>query len=182
LIVFGAPEKNCLFGALAGDTTALSKNGAAHDALMRVVLVCLLCLAAGACSTFSELPHPEVGPQPGQEQLTKGIVTGITDSNFAKPVEITELLRSPSSYEEQWMICIRSASSAEARRLTYSVLYGTDISSGQTGQYVKSRYSVFADNCDAQTYHSYSGPLTLPSASPSPSPTPEPKKHHSHLQ
>jgi len=79
------------------------------------------------------------------------------------------------------MICVRSASSDEARRLTYSVFYGTNLGNGLTGQYVKSRYSVFADNCDAQTYHPYTAPVVA-SALPSPNPTPEPKKRHRHDQ
>ena len=64
------------------------------------------------------------------------------------------------------MVCIRSASSDETRRLTYSVFFGTNPGSGLTGQYVKSRYSVFADKCDAQAYHPYVAPVAS-SASPS---------------
>jgi hypothetical protein len=145
---------------------------------MRIVPALLICLVTGACASLDE-PAPEVGPQPEQEQLTKGITSGINDSHFAKPIEITDLLRSPSSYEEPWMICIRSASPDATRRLTYSLFYGTNFSNGLTGQFVKSRYSVFADNCDAQTYHPYVAPVT-PSASPSPSPTPEAKRQRRH--
>jgi hypothetical protein len=148
---------------------------------LRLFQVCLLCLVTGACSFLSDLPPPDAGPQPEQAQLTSGITSGINDSHFAKPIEITDLLRSPSSYEEPWMICVRSASSDEARRITYSVFYGTNLSNGLTGQFVKSRYSVFADNCDAQTYHPYTAPVAA-SALPPPNPTPEPKKHHRHDQ
>lgn len=147
---------------------------------MRIVPIFLLCLVTGACASL-DAPPPEPGPQPGQAQLTAGIASGISDSHFAKPIEITDLLPSPASYEEPWMICIRSASPDETRHVTYSVFWGTNFGTGLTGQFVKSRYSVFADNCDAQTYHPYTAPVA-PSASPSPSPTPEPKRYGRHHQ
>ena len=147
----------------------------------RLFQLCLLCLATGGCSFLADLPPPDTGPQPEQAQLTGGITSGINDSHFAKPIEITDLLNSPSSYEEPWMICLRSGSSDEARRLTYTILYGTNVSNGLTGQFVRSRYSVMADNCEAQTYHPYLAPVVtsaLPSPSPTPGPAPGPKKHH----
>ncbi len=66
------------------------------------------------------------------------------------------------------MICTRSASPDATRRLTYSLFYGTNFSNGLTGQFLKSRYSVFADNCDAQAYHPYIAPVA-PSQAPRPS-------------
>jgi hypothetical protein len=124
----------------------------------------------------------EVGPAPDQEQLTKGIVAGIKDSQFRPPYEVTDPFRTPPQYAESWMLCMRSGASDEASRPTYSVFYGMNYSVGKDGQYLKSRYSLDPDNCGAQTYHPYTGQLTLPSASPSPTPEVEPKKHGKHHQ
>ena len=146
---------------------------------MRSVPILLLCLVAGACSLMSETSPLEMQSPPAEDILNGGIKLAVNDSHFAQPIEITDLLRSPSSFTEQWMVCIRSATSDEARRVTYSVFYGTILSTGKTG-YIKSRYSVYADNCATQTYHPYTAPVA-PSA-PSPSTSPEPKKHHRHQQ
>jgi hypothetical protein len=122
---------------------------------MRTVLIPFFCLLVGACSFLSEPPPLEVGPQPDEVQLKAGIGTGITDSHFTKPVEVTDLFRTPANMTEQWMVCIRSATSDQATsRLTYSIYYGKD-SSGKDGQYVKSRFSLLSDNCAKQEYHSY---------------------------
>jgi hypothetical protein len=146
---------------------------------MRVVLICLVCLVAGACSLVSDLPPLEVQPQPAEAQLQSGLEASVKDSHFAQPIEVTDLLRSPVSYMEPWMVCIRGASSDQARRPIYATFYGTN-ANGVAGQYVKSRYSVIADNCEAQTYHPYLAPA-VPSPSPSPSPVAEPKTHHKHV-
>jgi hypothetical protein len=122
------------------------------------------------------LPPPEVGPMPDQAAIAQAVA----ESRFAKPVEITDVIRAPSSSMDPWIVCIRSATSDEARRLTYTAFFGKD-AYGKDGKYVRSRYSVFADNCATQDYHPFVAPIT-PSASPSPSPTPEPKKHHKHQQ
>jgi hypothetical protein len=121
---------------------------------MRTVLILLPCLFAGACSFTSDLPPPEVGQPPDQVQLKAGIAAGINDSHFAKPVEVTDLFRAPLSSTAPWMVCIRSATSDEARRLTYSAFYGKN-ALGKDGQFIKSRYSVYADNCATQAYHSF---------------------------
>jgi hypothetical protein len=121
---------------------------------MRTVLILFFCLLAAACSFMSDLPPLEVGPQPDQDQLKAGIGGGTIDSHFAKPVEVTDLFRAPPNSTEQWMVCIRSATSDQARRLTYSVFYGKN-GSGKDGQYVKSRYSLLSDDCATQEYHSY---------------------------
>ena len=107
-----------------------------------------------------------------------GLRAAIADSHFAKPVEVTDVISAPASSTQPWMVCIRSATSDEARRVTYAAFFGKDVS-GKYGQYSRSRYSVFADNCDTQTYHPF---VDAPPPSPSPSPTPEPKKHHKHRQ
>jgi hypothetical protein len=146
---------------------------------MRVILISLLCVVVGACSSILDSPPPlEVGPQPDQTQIAAGVASAINDSHFVPPLEITDLLRSPSNYAEQWMICFRSVS-PDPRHLTYTVLYGTNPYTGLAGQFVKSRYSLLNDNCEAQTYHPYVAPGT-PAASPSPSPTPEAKMQHRH--
>jgi hypothetical protein len=129
---------------------------------------------------MADAPQLEIGPQPDQARLTAGLSRAIADSNFAKPIEVTDLIRAPSSSTPPWMVCIRNTISDEAKHLTYSAFFGKD-SVGKDGQYVASRYSVFADNCEAQSYHPYVDTLT-PAPAPSPSPAPEPKKHHRHDQ
>jgi hypothetical protein len=121
---------------------------------MRTVLIPFLCLFAGACSFMSDTPALEVGPQPDQVQLNVGIASGITDSHFAQPIEVTDLIRAPPNSTEPWMVCIRSTASDQAKRLTYSVFYGINFL-GNKGQYVKSRQSSDVDNCSTQEYHSY---------------------------
>ena len=161
---------------------ALSENRAVQGALMRLIPVCLFCLIVGGCALISDPIPLEVGPQPDEKQLATGIAAGIKDSQFATPIEITDLLRSPSSFEEEWMVCIRSASSDEARRLTYSVFFGTNVSKGLKGQFVKSRYSVFADNCNAQMYHPYTAPIAPPSTTPVADVEPIKRGRHHHQE
>ena len=136
---------------------------------MRPVPILLLCLVAGACSSVSDLP-PDIEPQPDATQLKAGVMQGISDSHFSKPIEVSDVLRAPPSSTPPWMVCIRSATSDEAKRITYSVFYGKD-ANGKDGQYLKSRYSVYVDNCGSQTYHPFDD-------TPSPSPVSGPKKHH----
>jgi hypothetical protein len=50
----------------------------------------------------------EVSPQPNEAQLKAGLEAGIRDSHFAPPIEVSDIFRSPSSYLEPWMLCIRS--------------------------------------------------------------------------
>jgi hypothetical protein len=135
----------------------------------------LPCLLAGACST---LPPPEVESPPDEAQLKAGINQAITDSHFAKPVEVTDVINAPASSTQPWMVCIRSASSSDDRRPTYAAFFGKD-GNGKYGQYTRSRYSVFAENCETQAYHPFAD---TPAPSPSPSPTPVPKKHRRHQQ
>jgi hypothetical protein len=142
---------------------------------MRRVPTILLCLLAGACSS---LPPPEIEPPPEDVQLKAGLTQAIADSHFAKPVEVTDVIRAPASSTQPWMVCIRSATSDEARRVTYAAFFGKD-GNGKFGQYARSRYSAFAENCDTQVYHPY---VDTPAPAPSPSPTAEPKKHRRHQQ
>jgi hypothetical protein len=124
-------------------------------ACMRTVLIPLLCLLVGACSSMSDVPSPEARPQPDETQLNLGITVGIADSHFAKPIEVTSLFRAPSNSLDPWMVCIRSSAPDKAGGLTYSVFYGVHPGNGIDGQYTKSRFSSFADNCATQEYHSH---------------------------
>jgi hypothetical protein len=142
---------------------------------MRRVPTILLCLLAAACST---LPPPDVEPQPDQTQLKAGINQAIAESHFAKPVEVSDVINAPPSSTQPWMVCIRSASSDDTRRPTYAAFFGRD-GNGKFGQYMRSRYSVFAENCETQTYHPF---VDAGTPAPSPSNTPEPKKHRRHHQ
>ncbi len=142
---------------------------------MRRVPTILLCLLAGACSS---LPPPDAEPPPNEIQLKAGLASAIAESHFAKPVEVSDVINAPASSTQQWMVCIRSAASGDARRPAYAAFFGKD-GTGKYGQYMRSRYSVFAENCETQSYHPYLDTGT-PAASPSPGPTPEPKKHRRH--
>jgi hypothetical protein len=145
---------------------------------MRTALTILLCLTAAACSS---LPPPDAEPPPNEAQLKAGINQAVSDSHFAKPLEVTDLINAPASSTQPWMVCIRSTIADEAgRRLTYAVFFGRD-GNGKFGQYNRSRYSTSAENCETQDYRPFidTGP---PGPVPSPSPSPEPKKHHRHRQ
>jgi len=142
---------------------------------MRRVATILLCLLAAACSS---LPPPEIETPPEDAQLKAGLTAAVADSHFAKPVEVTDVIRAPASSTQSWMVCIRSASSEEARRVAYAAFFGKN-ATGKPGQYVRSRYATFAENCGTQTYHPF---IDTPAPSASPSPTAEPKKHHKRHQ
>ena len=147
---------------------------------MRTALVPLICLLAGACSSISDRPALEVGQQPDQVELERGVGAGIKDSHFEKPIEVTDLVRAPSSSANPWMVCIRGAGSDEARRLTYSVFYGRNYPREKDGQYMLSRYSVYNDGCASQTYHSYREPPPAPSANSQSVSTPDAEKRKRH--
>jgi hypothetical protein len=113
---------------------------------MRALATLSLLLFVGGCS---DLPPLDVAQPPNPAPLKSGIVAGINDSHFSKPIEVTDVLRAPANMTPQWMVCLRSATSDEAKRRSYSVFYGKE------GTYVSSRYSVSGDNCSAQPYHPY---------------------------
>jgi hypothetical protein len=122
---------------------------------MRTVLIVSLGLLVGACSSISDVVPLEARPQPNADQVSNGIASGTVESHFAKPVEVTDLLRAPPNSVDPWIVCIRSSASDEARRSTYSVFIGVNPSDGKDGQYTRSRYSSITDNCTAQKYHSH---------------------------
>jgi len=127
----------------------------------------------------SDLPQPDILQPPDPTQLKAGIRHGIQDSKFSKPIEVSDVVRAPPSSVSPWMVCIRSTTSDEAKHVTYSVFYGTDYTNGKDGQYLNSRYSIYIDNCNSQTYHPFDDTAEpLPSPSSSPSPASGPKKHH----
>jgi hypothetical protein len=148
---------------------------------MRSLATLLLCLVTGACASVSSLPPPDAQAPPDENQLNAGIATGITDSHFAPPIEVTDAISAPASSTQPWMVCIRSGASEETRRLTYSLFYGRT-AEGKDGVYAKSRYSVYADGCATQTYHLHGGAASTPPPAASPSPPAPPKKHGKHHQ
>jgi hypothetical protein len=143
---------------------------------MGSVPILLLCLVTAA---WSGARASTVGSPPDPTQLKVGITQGVTDSHFSKPIEVTDIFGAPPSSEQPWMVCIRSATSDEARRITYSVFYGKNYTTGKEGQYLRSRYSVYIDNCASQTYHPFNDTgAPLPPSAQSASPASGPKKHH----
>jgi hypothetical protein len=149
-----------------------------YPCIMRSVPILLLCLVTGA---WSDARASDVGPPPDPAQLKVGIIgimQGINDSKFSKPIEV---VGAPPSSVEPWMVCIRSATSDEAKRVSYSVFYGRNYSSGKDGQYKRSRYSVPVDSCATQTYHPFNDiGAPLPPSAPSAGAVSGPKKHHKH--
>lgn len=139
---------------------------------MRRAIVLLLCLGLGACSSLWEHAAPEVSPQPDVTNLLSGLHTGIGDSHFAAPIEVTDLLRAPAISSSSWLVCIRSAQSDETRRLIYSVFFNE--------KYVSSRYSVSNDGCVEQQFHPFVEPAKSPPPSDvsPPSQTPPSRKKH----
>jgi hypothetical protein len=113
---------------------------------MRLAPTLLLCLVAGGCSFAGEITAIDADPPPAKAVLDAGLAAGIKDSHFDLPIEATDVYRAPSSSTAQWMACVRSAKSDEARRLSYAIFFG------RTG-YTSSRYSTYADNCASQPYH-----------------------------
>jgi hypothetical protein len=113
---------------------------------MRLVPTLLFCLVAGGCSFSGDITPLEEYPPPNDKLLAGGILAGIKDSHFDPPIEVTDVYRAPANSTPQWMVCVRSAKSEDARRLTYSVFFG------KTG-YVNSRYSASNENCASQAYH-----------------------------
>jgi hypothetical protein len=124
----------------------------------------LLCLGLCACSSVAVPPEPT---PPDALTLSNGTRAAINDSHFAPPIEVTDLVKAPSSSSDPWMVCIRGTPPAGPAGWTYSAFFS------QTA-YVKSRYSADADGCAAQQYHPF---VEVAPPSPSPSPTSEPKKH-----
>jgi hypothetical protein len=137
--------------------------------MMRRLLV-MLFLFPGlvACSSAGDTPMLEAAP-PAADLVTAGILTGINDSHFEQPIEVTDVYRAPPSSTSQWMVCIRSAKSDESRRQNYSAFFGT------TG-YVQSRYSVVVDGCGGQQFHPFVDPATIPPPAPKKTPQKPSKK------
>lgn len=118
-----------------------------------------LSIALAGCSSVSETAPTEVEPAPLGEGLLTGMNRGIADSHFAPPIEVTDPVRAPAISSFPWMVCIRSATSDEAKRQTYSAFFAK-------GAYVSSRYSVYSDNCNEQQFHPLPPPSPPPKAPP----------------
>jgi hypothetical protein len=120
---------------------------------MRSIPAFLPCLVIGGYSSMGDLPSPHDQAPPNDTQLKAGIAVGISESHFAAPIEeVSDAIRAQASSTQPRMVCIRSGTSDEARRHTYSAFFGKD-SAGTNSQYIKSRYSVILDHCALQAYH-----------------------------
>jgi hypothetical protein len=139
---------------------------------MRRGVLLLLCLGLGGCSSISESAAPEIPSPPDQANLLIGTRTAVTDSHFAPPIEVSDLLKAPPISSIPWMVCIRSAQSDETRRIMYSAFF--------KDKYVQSRYTVSNDGCSEQRFHPFVVPANAPALSPVAAPAPNvsaPKKH-----
>jgi hypothetical protein len=137
---------------------------------MRRIVLLLLWLGLGGCSSISESAAPEIPSTPDEKNLLSGTRTAVADSHFAPPIEVTDLLKASPISSNPWMVCIRSAQSDETRRIMYSAFF--------KDKYVQSRYSVSNDGCFGQQYHPFVDPGNAPAPSPVAAPAPPPKKHH----
>jgi hypothetical protein len=82
------------------------------------VLTLLLCLALTACSSASEsIPQDDV-PPPDAAAALAGLKAAVADAHLAAPVEVSDLIRASPNSSSPWLICLRSASSEESKRLT----------------------------------------------------------------
>jgi hypothetical protein len=106
---------------------------------------------------IEEAPY-DVGQQPNQSELDKGIAMGIQGSKFTNPVEVTDVLRARVNSFDPWMVCLRSGASDAAKSVTYSVFWSGNYGDGKGAQFKSSQYSAFMDDCNAQAYHVYQPP------------------------
>jgi len=130
------------------------------------VILPLLCIGFGICSSVAEGAAPEVSPQPNEADLVAGIRAAIADSHFGPPIEVTDLLRAPSNSSNSWMVCIRGTPASGPQGWTYSAFF--------KDKYVQSRHSADNDGCNGQQFHPFIDPATIPP----PSTAPAPKKRH----
>jgi hypothetical protein len=137
---------------------------------MRTAVILLLGLLTGACSSMIDQAPYDVGQQPNQSELDKGIAIGIQGSKFANPIEVTDVLRARVNSFDPWMVCLRSGTSDAAKLVTYSVFWSGNYGDGKGAQYKSSQNSAFIDDCNAQTYHAYQAP-----PSPKPAVVPQPQ-------
>ena len=130
---------------------------------MRRTTLLLLCLGV-ASSPGVNGQTSEALPQPGSQDLTQGILQAIKDSNFAPPIEVTDVLKAPVNSSDNWIICIRGTPPAGPKNWTYTVFFKQ--------QYTSSRYSADYDGCGRQQYHPFVDPAKIPPSAP------VPKKRH----
>ena len=85
---------------------------------MRVLTLLLLGLALAACSSASEsMPQDDVPPPDAATTLT-GLKAAAADAHLVAPLEASDLIRANPVSSSPWLICLRSASSEESKRLT----------------------------------------------------------------
>jgi len=135
---------------------------------MRRTIFLLLCVAA-ACSQVAHGQTPEDLPQLGQQELIQGIIQAIKESNFAPPIEVTDVLKAPVSSSEYWIVCIRGTPPRGPKNWTYTIFFKE--------QYTRSRYSADFDGCGGQQYHAFSPPSPTPPPAPA-TPAKTVKKPH----
>jgi hypothetical protein len=109
------------------------------------LLALLFCLALAACSSVSESIPEDAVPPPDAATALTGLKTAAADAHLAAPLEASDPIRANPIASSPWLICLRSASSDESKRLTYSAFFKK--------AYVSSRWSVYVDHCAEQVYH-----------------------------
>lgn len=138
---------------------------------MRLISVFLLSLGLAARAAASEDAPPEQSPKsPDEAALSAGMHTAISDSHFAPPFEVSDLVRAPAISSSDSMVCVRSTQSDETKRITYSAFF--------KDKYVSSRYSVYNDGCAGLQFHPFVDTVKTLAPSPTSAPAPVARKHH----
>jgi hypothetical protein len=67
------------------------------------------------------------------------------EAKLAEPIEVSEPIRTNPISTPPWIICLRSGTSEESKRRTYSAFFNK--------VYVSSKWSVIMDHCEEQVFH-----------------------------
>ena len=104
-----------------------------------------LCFLLAACSSLTEdVPAATINP-PDPSKVTASLRAVAVQAKLAEPVEISGPVAANPISAVPWIICLRSGTTEESKRHTYSAFFKND-------EYVSSRMSVVVDHCETQAF------------------------------
>src|SRR6185312_6252532 len=109
------------------------------------LLAVVCCSHLAACSPSLFMARSDPGPAPDLSQIAISLKAAAASEKIQTPLEISAPIEANPISATPWIVCIRSGSTDESKKRTYSALYRANV-------YVSIRLSAIVDHCEEQTF------------------------------